>query len=277
MRICIALAAAGLCACFGHEVPVAPGAAELFVYGPWIQGASSEIHVEWSNFYQCSDEDWTGCRMPPSATMSIVSLHCGGCALLEDPTGAHYVSETNLRATATTDGPVEIEATLRFDATGEERTLRASASGDHEVALQATCHLVDTQTFAEALKTGDGFVTGLRDCESTRMPSETVVIAPVIATFHSRLLFPFCRDGWDPCEGYSYHEQQRPRSTLTMSVAPAAWGASPALPGFYFAALPPLDGAPTITLSTPLATGEISTTSVAIPPLGTKGSATGSR
>jgi hypothetical protein len=265
----VALAAAGLFACGSQEVPVLPGTPELFMGGPWIQGASSEVHLEWPNFYQCDDEDWFGCTLPPSATMSVVSIHCHGCDLLEDPTGARFVSGTTVRAVATTDGPIALHATLRFDGTGVEQMLTASVSGDHEVALQATCGLVDSQTFAEALRTEGGFIgaADLRDCASTRRSSDTVVIAPGIVTFHDNILFPFCFDDSNPCQGYSWHEQQRPRSTIAMSVAPAAWGASGALPGFYFAALPPLQDTPSITLSTPLVTGELSTVSVSIPPL----------
>jgi len=81
---------------------------------------------------------------------------CRGRELLDDPAGQHFVCETSPRAISTTDGPIELDATLRFDGTGDGRTLTGSASGDHEVALQATGGLGDSQTLAHGMATGGG-------------------------------------------------------------------------------------------------------------------------
>jgi hypothetical protein len=251
------------------SVPITPGEPSLTMNGPWTQGAPRTASLAWPNFYQCGDDDWTCAPRSSDTTMTVLSLACQGCNVIDDPTGSSFVNGTDVRAIATTDGPITLDASIRFDPTGATRQLSATAMGDHEIALEATCGLVDSTALAQALKSEGGFVAAadVRDCASTRLATDTVVIAPAIRSYHGEFRFPFCSDHQSPCEGPDWHEQRRPRSSIQMTLAPTDWGGSNGFPAFYFAALPDPGATQSLTLSTALATGEIVTTSVAIPPL----------
>jgi hypothetical protein len=167
-------------------------------------------------------------------------------------------------AVATIDGPITFEATMRFDATGRIGRVSASAVGDHEVALEARCAVIETS----ALSPSGGNIDDrlFHDCGATRLSSETVVIAPAIRTQANIVRFPFCPESPPTCTG-PWGARYRPRSQLSITPVPTAWGLSRAFPLYWFAVMPSATSAETVSLSAPLATGEIATTSVAIPPV----------
>jgi hypothetical protein len=248
-------------ACIVWQLPVDPGDASMTLSGPWIQGQPGLAYLKWPNKELCSDEDWS-CTGGARLTMTVMSVRCNGCDVLEDPTGRTALNELRLIATATTDGPITVTADLRFDATGEIRRVVASTTGDHEVSLEASCWLLDP---AVPINYG----VPLRNCTTTRRPDDRVVVFPLIRTYHGALRLPFgcynlCSTRWS--------DKFRSESSITITPPPVDWGLSSAVhaDGYsdsYFAVLPPLGEATTVSLSAPLAGGEISTVSVAIPPV----------
>src|SRR5262249_46499422 len=150
-------------------------------------------------------------------TMTVMSLQCNGCVVLEDPTGSTVLNETDLVATATTDGPVTVTADLRFDATGEIRRVVASTTGDHEIALEATCRLLDP-----AVPTNfDVPDSQLRDCTTTRRPDDRVVVFPLVRTYHDGLRLPFgC---YDVCLTH-WSDKYRSQSSITITPPAIDWG-----------------------------------------------------
>ncbi len=251
-------------ACLARELPVDPGTASVTTTGPWIQGEPSSAALEWPNKELCDEEDWS-CTGGSRLTMTVMSVQCNGCDILDDPTGTTALNSTYLVATATTDGPVTVTADLRFDATGEIRRVVASTTGDHEVMLEASCRLLDPAVPIN-VEVRD---SQLRDCTTTRQPSDRVVVFPLIRTFHGALRLPFgcydlCSTSWFP--------KFRTQSSITITPPPVDWGMSFAVhaDGYSdgsFAILPDLGSTSTVSLSAPLAGGEISTVSVAIPPM----------
>jgi hypothetical protein len=185
--------------------------------------------------------------------------------VLEDPTGSTQLNSTSLIATATTDGPVTVTADLRFDATGEIRRVVASTTGDHEVALEASCRLVDPAVPLDR----DVPDSQLRACDTTRRPDDRVVVFPLIRTDHGALRLPFgC---YDLCST-RWGDRFRSQSSIAMTPPPVDWHWSSAIhaDGYSegsFAILPALGSTPTVSLSAPLAGGEVSTVSIAIPPI----------
>lgn len=143
--------------------------------------------------------------------------------------------------------------------------MSASMTGDHEVALDAECTLVDTVAVTTR-GPNDGRPIPFRSCDATRLSSESVVLFPVIRTFNGGRRFPFCIYS-GACTTWAGRDR-RPLSSLSIEPAPTGWGTSYTA-DFWgeFAILPPLGSTQTVSLHAPLATGEVSTTSVAIPPL----------
>lgn len=249
-------------ACLARELPVDPGNASVTMQGPWIQGEPSLAGLAWPNKELCDEEDWS-CTGGSRLTMTVMSVQCSGCDLLDDPTGRTVLNDTSLVATATTDGPVVVTADLRFDATGEIRRVVASAPGDHEVALEATCRLLDPAVPTSFDVPG----SQLRDCTTTRRPDDRVVVFPLMRTYHGALRLAFgcydlCSTRWD----------SKFRTSVDITPPAVDWGRSSAVhaDGYSdgsFAILPALGSTSTVTLSAPLASGELSTVSVAIPPI----------
>jgi len=231
--------------------PVEPGDAWLTMDGPWIQGEPGRVGVIWENSDSCTDDDFF-CR-PSDATTTILAVKCSGCSLLADPAGIRFEEDTSLRVVATTDGPIEIAVSLRYDATGDVRQVTATATGDHETALIAACGLIDTSL--EEIEPYHYFYGEVRDCQSKRRPSDTVVIVPQILTYHEHVRFPFCRTA--VCAA---HERR-----VAITPAPTSWlfGARAEMSGL--AVLPPVGSLATVNLGTTLVTGEPATAEVAIP------------
>jgi len=250
--------------CLASELPADPGEASVTLNGPWIQGEPSRGVLEWPNKELCSDDDWS-CAGGARLTMTVLSVQCSGCDLLDDPSGTTVLNSTPLIATATTDGQITVPADLRFDATGEVRHVVASTTGDHEVALEAPCWLLDPAVPISF----DVPDWELRDCTTTRRPDDRVVVFPIIRTFRGALRLPFgCND---LCSG-PWFDKFRSQSSIVITPPAADWGRSSAVhaDGYAdgsFAILPALGSTSTVSLSAPLASGEISTVSVAIPPV----------
>jgi hypothetical protein len=225
----------------------------------WIQG---EPINAWLDFdYHCPPDDFQCPRTP----MTVLHVACDGCEILEDPTGNAPAIRPRIRAVATVDGPITLEATVRKEATGEVRQMSATMTGDHEVALDAECTSIDTRTVMNRAP-NDGTPLPFRSCETTRLPSESVVLFPVIRTFRGGRRFPFCIHG-GACTTWA-GRKLRPLASLSIQPAPTGWGTSyTAEFAGEFAILPPLGSTQTVSLNARLATGEVSTTSVAVPPL----------
>lgn len=251
-------------ACLATELPVDPGNASVTLTGPWIQGEPSLAGLEWPNKELCNEDDWS-CTGGSRLTMTVMSVQCNGCDLLDDPTGRTALNHTSLIATATTDGPITVTADLRFDATGEIRRVVASTPGDHEVALEASCRLLDPAVPLDHVVQD----AQLRDCTTTRRPDDRVVVFPLVRTYRGALRLPFgCHD---LCSS-PWFDKFRSQSSIAITPPAVDWGLSSAVraDGYsdsWFAILPPLGEAATVSLSAPLAGGDISTVSVAIPPI----------
>lgn len=251
-------------ACIAKQLPVDPGDASMTLGGPWIQGQPGLVYLDWPNKELCDEEDWS-CTGGSRLTMTVMSVQCNGCDVLDDPTGRTALNELRLIAMATTDGPITVTADLRFDATGEIRRIVASTTGDHEVSLEAPCRLLDPAVPINF----EVPESQLRDCTTTRRPDDRVVVFPIVRTYHGALRLPFgC---YDLCST-RWSDKFRSQSSITITPPPVDWGSSFAVhaDGYSdsrFAILPPLGSTTTVSLSAPLAGGEISTISVAIPPV----------
>ncbi len=238
-----------------------PGDPEVLLSSSWIQGEPTEARVYWA--YACDGgDDWT-C---PSTTIAVQRVACQGCTVIDDLAGQSFRSIAPIVAVATTDGPITITAIMRFDATGQLATVLGTTTGDHEVALEATCWLIDSATLAKH-DLGITVPSALfRPCGATRLATDTVVVSPSIRTAGGVTRFPFCHYGTGPCtngDGARF----RPLSALAITPAPTGWGQTDDRDLANFAVLPPLGDTSTVSLTTSLAGGATSTTSVAIPPV----------
>lgn len=248
-----------------------PGRAEIAMNAAWIQGRPTEVSFQWGNASICNFDDWF-CRWPDGLTTTVLSVSCHGCTVLDDPTGTTMFTEAmrKLTAVATTDGPISVSVALRFDATGDERTVTATAVGDHEVALEADCRLIDVsdlQYGATAPETILPSNTALQSCGTTRLSTQAVIVFPAIRTFRDQRYFPFCFSGWGCTTGWN--EALRPLRQLSLTPAPAGWGQIGHRPGagdelVLFAAYPDAP-AGTLELSAPLLSGAVASASLAIP------------
>jgi hypothetical protein len=234
-----------------------PGEPEVFLPQSLIQGEPTEARVRWT--YGCEGTgDW---KCPPASTITVLRVACQGCSVIDDPTGTH---DNRIGAVATKDGPITLDVTVRFDDTGEIRQVSASTTGEHEVALEAQCRLIDTSTLAMS-NLHHVHSELFRACGKARLASETVVVFPRIRTSSGSVRIPFCLDAY-PCTG-QYGEQHRPLSSFSITPAPTGWGSTDTFELLEFAILPPLGLDRSVSLSVPLATGTIVKTSVTIPPL----------
>lgn len=221
----------------------------------WIQGNRYAVWLSYPNAALCDDEDWF-CVDNADATMTVVSATCSGCTFVEDPTGKTGLRGVVVNAIANADGPISIAAKLQFDATKAIADVTGSVTGDHEVSLVATCALVDS-----AVVSGHHYLVAsdLRECDpaGTRNATDTVVVFPTIHTAHSGDFASFCTSL--DCGG---------SRQVTTTPPVAAWGAVKDWSYAPFIVMPPLDATTTaILLNLPLATGELSTISLAVPPL----------
>jgi hypothetical protein len=244
-----------------RTLPLAPGEPGARLSPTWIQGEPTQIVFTWPNATQCDDE---AC-IPPVPPLTIVQIACHGCDVIGDPTGTTTPNWSVVTAVATTDGPITIDATLRFDATGDQRLVTVSTTGDHEVAVEAECKLIDASELTASKLRTEFPVALFRACGATRRSSETAVVFPVIRTAGGAARFPFCI-GNRPCTTY-YGSSLRPIAGLSIAPEPTSWASTTASDHNEFAVLPADVPGPTVSVSTPLAGGAVSTASVAIPTL----------
>jgi len=252
--VLLGLFASGCSLGWSHTITsTAAGEPELGIdSATWFQGVPGHVWLSWPNAELCDEEDWF-CRDNLDATMTVLSATCKGCRFVEDPTGRTELRSVYVDAIATVDGPISIVATLRFDATKQTTQVRGTVTGDHEVALIATCAVIDS---AALLVTTGLDASAFRDC-SDRRATDTVVLFPTIHTAHSGDFAWFCAS-LDDC-GNS------PQVTTTPPAAAwrrlADWRSTPFV-------VPIQDASTTeVLLSVPLATGELSTVSVPVPPV----------
>lgn len=244
-----------------RTLPLAPGEPAARLSPTWIQGEPTQIVFTWPNATQCDDE---AC-IPPVPPLTIVRIACHGCDVIGDPTGTTTPNWSVVTAVATTDGPITIDATLRFDATGDQRLVTASATGDHEVAVEAECKLIDASELSPSKLHTEIPVALFRACGATRTSSETAVVFPVIRTASGAARFPFCI-GAGPCTTY-YGSSLRPIAAWSITPATMIWASTTAGDHNEFAVLPAGAPGPTASVSTPLAGGAVATAVVAIPTL----------
>lgn len=243
-----------------------PGEPDVFMPATLVQGAPSAVSAHWG--YDCERNEQWPC---PSSTKTVMDVACSGCQVLEPATGFTGYSVPVMQAVATTDGPIKLSVTLRFDDTGEIRTVSRTATGDHEVALEATCGIIDTSVFGH-LQPYEMIATySLSPCGATREASETVMLIPTIRTLRGNVWFPFCLER--PCGG-QYGEPFRPLASLAIEPAPVAWWKTEQYYfrtdqfGAFALAQLPADLLDTrVSLSAALIDGTIATTSVAVPPV----------
>lgn len=242
-------------------MPLAPGEPAARLSPIWIQQEPTQIVFTWPNATQCEDESC----IPPVPPLTIVQIACHGCDIIGDPTGTTTPNWSVVTAVATTDGPITIDATLRFDATGDKRLVTASTTGDHEVAVEAECKLIDaSELTANTLRT-EFPVALFRACGATRASSEAVVLFPVIRTAGGAARFPFCIG--NPTCTNNYGSPLRPIAGLSITPPTTRWATTTASDHKDFTVLPADVPGPTVSISTPLAGGAVSTASVAIPTL----------
>lgn len=244
---------------FSH--PSQPGDPEVFLSSSWIQGEPTEARVYWA--YACDGGDDWGC---PSTTITVQHVYCQGCSVIDDLAGQSFQPIAPIVAVATTDGPITITATLRFDATGEIRSVSGTTTGDHEVALEATCRSIDSATLASRDLQAAVPASLFRPCDAKRPATDTLVVFPAIRTAHGAARFPFCAFEAGACTSGD-GDRLRPRSALSITPAPTGWGRTDEIAPAEFAVLPPLGATTTVSLSTPLAGGATATASVEIPPV----------
>lgn len=233
----------------------------------WIQGRPTRVDFQWPNASICNFDDWF-CRWPEGLTTTVIAVACHGCSLLDDPTGTTEWSmkPRSLTAVATSDGTISVAITLRFDATGDERTVSATAQGDHEVALEADCHVIDIAELHDGDDSSDlTSPSAMHPCSATRLATEAVMVFPAVRTYRDERYFPFCYPGRACVDGWD--QALRPLQQLSMTPEPAGWGqvgysSDNAL--VHFAAYTG-DVTGPIVLSAPLLSGAIASASLVIP------------
>lgn len=258
MRIAIVALLMSACT-LGHRNDL-PGEPQFGFQTQWlVQGEPTETSLYWA--YACdATGDW-GC---PSSTFTVLEVSCDGCEVTDDPTNVTSRGGVGLGVVATSGESITVRVTARFDDTGEVRHVIASALVDHELALQAKCRLIDTSALGQhdlkSLVSDELF----RSCDTPRRESDTVAIFPIIDRALGFARFPFCVYSY-PCTD-PYGAQLRPLSAVSITPTPTGWGMTNVLPG-AFALLPPLAAEQTVSLSAVLVNGDVSTTSVTIPPV----------
>lgn len=237
-----------------------PGDAEISLSPErsWIPGEPSSAIASWA--YACEGTgDW-GC---PSSSFTLLDATCDGCTVI-GPVGVLAWRAVAFQATATTDGPITLAATVRFDPTGEVKTVTASTVGDHEIGLEGRCRLIDTATLTQPDLTYPAFPEELfRSCDTPRLASDTVVIFPALRTFRGDSRFPFCMTS-ALCGGFQ-GPYIRPPSGFSMTPAPTGWGMAAQIEPAAFAILPAMPAGGTVSLSAQLSPSGTATASVEIP------------
>jgi hypothetical protein len=259
MRMMIAALLLGT-GCLGlQETPNTPGDPDLFFESQsyWVQGESNDVAADWSN--ACAG---TGDWFCPSSTMTVEDVSCAGCTVTHDPIHVTANDGVVFGGVATTDGTITMVAQLRFDPTGATAQVSQSVTGDHEVALEATCKLIDNAVLQQYL--AGAVPAGMfRDCDTPRGVHDVAVVFPALRTFHGNARFPFCAD--NPKCVLRNGDPLRLRSALAIAPAPTGWGRSAQIEPAEFAIMPDMATDTDVTLSTPLMPTGVGTATVQIP------------
>ena len=254
------LALVMVAACADGDPPVDVRPPSLRLPDVMMQGVPDTATLAWGPVYHCGLFAFN-CE-EPTGVLTILSVQCDGCALSGDLTDRPFVDSAPIPLIATDDA-VELTVTVRYDPTGEVQTLTARSLGDHELGLEVACKIL-----ASNLAVPDAMVADshFRDCTTAPSSNERVVVFPAIRTLRRGLIFPFCPDG-ARCDGV--YAPYRPRSTIVITPAPVGWGFSqydfsdhPEHLDGDFAILPPYAPGEPITVSLPLFTGEVVTSTV---------------
>lgn len=264
MRMAVVGLVLGSGCSFDAQEPNTPGEPELYLDDVldsqfWVQGEMNDILAAWTN--TCADVgDW----FCPYSSMTVEDIHCTGCTVTHDPVEIFSPDRVAFGGIATTDGAIAITAQLRFDQTGATSVVSLMATGDHEIALEATCKLID----GAALQSHLSFTVPaelFRDCDTPRGTGDVAVVFPALRTFHGKARFPFASCANSPQCARPNGDPVRLRSSLSFSLAPTGWGYSDQPGPGQFAILPDVAVDTDMVLSAPLMPSGIGMATVTIP------------
>lgn len=249
----MAMAIMTMTACWVEELEPVPGGLRQEVRGNWVQGEESEVFVGWNNANDCG-ASWS-CK-PTVATVTLLDVQCSGCNVQPRTESATVEAGQDLRigVVPTTDLVIQLNATLRFDATGDIQTVIVWQQGDHEVEVSGHCRLIDTAALHARTQGGEPSVPAeyFRACTTPRLLTDSVAVFPVIRTYRGSELFPF-------------NMGHRTREQMTFSASSALWSSSHALPTGSVVELPRDFAAAKLIMTSPLADGRTATGSIDIP------------
>lgn len=242
-----------------EEREALPGEPWAWVVGGWVQGDWSEVELHWGTSNECHFEDWS-CEEEP-ATFTLLKVECEGCDVVDIPGGkkARIREPLIVAVMPTTDEEVVVRATLRFDETGDQRTVEVRQLGDHEVGIEAQCRMIDARDLGrwrpEILHSVQSHQ--LRPCGETRTEFERALIFPAIRTFRGRVIFPF--EARYPVPG------DRTLADWSFSSGEARWGlgTDPFAP--YFTEVSPSFTGTSVTVSGRMADGTTATAEILLP------------
>jgi hypothetical protein len=144
----------------------------LFAMGD-LSGVTFAGTIEWTDF-------------DANESFTVVSLHCEGCTVTDDPTGTSVTGAATFHYVPTTDGTITITAQLQWDPTGDETSASETLQGDREVRVDASCYVVN----AADVDLVHGTLQNVSQCGSSRSGDELVALFPVIDTEHGAVLMP---------------------------------------------------------------------------------------
>lgn len=265
--LCLLAAAAGLAtACTSdwiehRYVTAVPGYASVSGPAMWLQDEPQEVDYRWGNASICNFDEW-GCEWAPGITVTVLSVSCTGCTLLDDPTGTTIRNQAigKFRAMATEDGTITVAVTMRYDATGTVTTQTYTTVADREVAVDYECGLVDR---AELQTTRTIPRSMIRPCQRDRTATDVVAVFPQIRTLAGQRYFPWCIID---CTSWL-----APRPITELTTTPAyvdEWNAEYAWGHLTtFLEVPVATDTTMIELRGPMLHGPTQTTRIDIPPL----------
>lgn len=214
---------------------------------PWFEGDRQQLDLDWPAATNCHGAEFD-CTHGDPPEVRITSVTCDGCRAFTQPSNRIYYGGTYIDFEATTTDLVTVS--VGVEAEGERRTLTASGLGDRELALHARCKVVATSVIEGGSYSNQDF----RNCRETRQPGDTVIVELAIESAHGKERFPFCPDS-----ARCGPNHERKTSSISVTPPPDRWI-------FNYPAFSRPEGG-TVAVTVALATGELSSANVAIPPL----------
>lgn len=245
------------------DPPVEPGTPTVTVREWWTQGIRTTVELRWPNATECHFDDWS--CVPPDVSMTVLDVACEGCEIIEAPVRSSEDDVTVTLVSVATAERATITATLRFDATGARRVVSESFDTDRETEIDAQCGLVETSVLDQSTPMSTVSGSNFRACDRPPLASETVVVFPRILTQRGRVSFPFCDEQRIRCDSNVEFPRMRPIAELQTTPPITTWLYSDRYPS-AFAVMPALDAGQTVELQARLATRELVTTTLVIPP-----------